>query len=363
MTVVKKGDAFLGKFLAFLLPKATAGAFSSPGRILVIRPGGIGDAALLIPALAMLNVRFPDCRITILAEKRNAAVFILCNAAERVLCYDRPRELRTAMRQDYDLVIDTEQWHRLSAVVARLCSAPRSIGFGTNERARLFSTAIAYSHDDYEMDSFFHLLEPLGLRAPENLPIPFLTVPEAARLRADEFLAPLDGKRFVAIFPGASIPERRWGASRFSEVAHRLAGRGISVVAVGGGEDVADGERIAAAGSGFNLAGKCSLVESAAVIARSAVLLSGDSGILHLGVGLGVPTVSLFGPGIQAKWGPKGPRHIVLNRQLPCSPCTRFGTTPPCRIHSRCLSEISVDEVAVSVWQLLFPTDATRHPS
>ena len=67
--------------------------------------------------------------------------------------------------------------------------------------------------------------------------------------------------------------------------------------------------------------------------------------ILHLAVGLGIPTVSLFGPGIAAKWAPRGERHVVINLNLPCSPCTRFGTTPPCPIHARCIQEISVDLV------------------
>ncbi len=60
------------------------------------------------------------------------------------------------------------------------------------------------------------------------------------------------------------------------------------------------------------------------VIDKSAVLVSGDSGILHVGVGLGRPTVSLFGPGIAKKWAPRGDKHIVINKNLPCSPCTNL---------------------------------------
>ena len=104
---------------------------------------------------------------------------------------------------------------------------------------------------------------------------------------------------------------------------------------------------------GLNLAGSTTLTETAAVIARSALLLSGDSGVLHIAVGLGVPTVSLFGPGIEAKWGPKGEGDIVLNQRLPCSPCTRFGTTPSCPIGARCLSEITPEQVAGAIGRLL----------
>ena len=128
---------------------------------------------------------------------------------------------------------------------------------------------------------------------------------------------------------------------------------GVSVVVVGGTEDSAEGEMIVAGVSGLNLAGKTTLVETAAVIAGSAVLISGDSGVLHIAVGLGVPTVSLFGPGIAKKWAPEGDRHVVLNRHLACSPCTRFGYTPKCPIQAQCMTGISVDEVVAAAGKLL----------
>ena len=71
------------------------------------------------------------------------------------------------------------------------------------------------------------------------------------------------------------------------------------------------------------------------------------------GFGLGVPTVSLFGPGIAKKWAPEGDRHVVLNRHLACSPCTRFGYTPKCPIQAQCMTGISVDDVVAAAGKLL----------
>ena len=328
-------------------------ALANPLRILLIRPGGIGDAVLLVPAILALKERFPGAHISVLAEKRNGSAFALCPAVDRLLLYDTPSGLAAALRGGFDLVIDTEQWHRLSAVVARLACAPFSIGFASNSRSRLFSHAVPYSHDDYEAASFFHLLAPLGIAPPAVLKVPFLAVPGEAFSRAEALLASLGGTPFVALFTGASIAERRWGAERFGEVAARLAAAGVPVVVVGGKGDAADGELVVRGLGGLNLAGRTTLAETAAVIARSALLLSGDSGVLHLAVGLGIPTVSLFGPGIEAKWGPQGVGDIVLNHRLPCSPCTRFGTTPPCPCQARCLSGITVEEVADAVEKLL----------
>ncbi|HEY4744517.1 MAG TPA: glycosyltransferase family 9 protein, partial [Desulfuromonadaceae bacterium] len=166
------------------------------------------------------------------------------------------------------------------------------------------------------------------------------------------------GKPFVTMFPGASIPERRWGADRFRSVVDLLASFGIRVVVVGGREDKDQGEEIVAGGAGINLAGRTSLSETAAVIQRSALLVSGDSGVLHIAVGLGKPTVSLFGPGRARKWAPRGERHVAITKELPCSPCTTFGTTPPCPMDAQCMKEITVDEVFNAVMMLLTATGA-----
>jgi len=307
---------------------------------------------LLIPIIRVIKKQFTQAKITVLAERRNASTFQLCPEVDQILLYDRLSDLIAVLRTDFDVVIDTEQWHRLSAVVARLTRAPLLIGYATNERARLFTHPVAYGHENYERDSFSRLVEPLGIH-PEVPDHAYLTVSSEAAQTADMLLKGLDGKPFVAIFPGASIPERRWGAGKYGEVAARFHRHGIPIVVIGGKEDVSDGEKIVAGKFGLNLTGKTSLVETAAVINKSALLVSADSGILHIGVGLDKPTVSLFGPGIAKKWAPRGDRHIVLNKGLTCSPCTSFGNTPECPINEKCMAEISVEEVVAAVEKLM----------
>ena len=343
---MKAVDALIGSLITNLLPSLSQSVSLLPvNSILIIRPGGIGDAVLLAPALRDLKKKYPTTHITILAERRNVGVLSLIPDVDQLYCYDRPAEFWQAVSKKYDVVIDTEQWHRLSAIVARLVRAAVKIGFATNERRRMFTHALPYYHDEYEVASFKHLIEPLtGLSEQAESTIPFLTVPAAATATAEKLLETLSDKPFITIFPGASIPERRWGAGRFRAVAAELAQKGYGIVVVGGAVDLADAQTIAGE-SDLNLAGKTSLAETAAVLARSALLVSGDSGVLHLAVGLGVPTVSLFGPGRALKWAPQGNQHAVINKNLPCSPCTTFGTTPPCPYNARCMQEITVDEV------------------
>ena len=156
--VLKYVDTAVGKPLVLLVSKRIKHSkFTQRGinTILVVRPGGIGDAVLLIPALSVLRESFPHAAIDILAERRNAGVFGMIPGLGRIYQYDRNFDLVSTIRNNYDLVIDTEQWHRLSAVAAFLVGAPLRAGFATNERQRLFTHKVPYSHDDYEIRSYW----------------------------------------------------------------------------------------------------------------------------------------------------------------------------------------------------------------
>ncbi len=102
-----------------------------------------------------------------------------------------------------------------------------------------------------------------------------------------------------------------------------------------------------------NLTGKLNLFETTIELSKVNLLITGDSGIMHIAYGLGIPTVSLFGPGIEEKWAPKGKNHIIINKRLPCSPCTKFGYTPACPRDAECMKLITVDEVEEAVLKLL----------
>ena len=353
--LMKLIDAAIGRIATSVLPMPLrVNTSSTITSLLIIRPGGIGDSVLLAPSIQSIKNSYPSANITILAEQRNAGIFQLIRGVDKLLCYDRPRDMLQALQSRYDVVIDTEQWHRLSSVVARFVSAPVNLGFDTNERRRMFTHTIPYSQDDYEAVSFAHLLELLGIGAEVvDTGVPFLSIPDAVSVNASKLLGLSHDKLFVTIFPGASITERRWGADRFRLVAEALSVFGIKIVVVGGKEDRKQGGVISGGGLALNLAGMTSLPETAAVIQKSALLLSGDSGVLHIAVGLGMPTLSLFGPGRAKKWAPRGEHHVVINKELPCSPCTTFGNTPPCPNNVRCMSDITVDEVVNAVTMLL----------
>ena len=130
--IVKEIDKFFGRLGVIFLPRPQYSKPNAILHILLIRPGGIGDAVHLVPIIHALKSAYPSATIEILAEKRNASVFSLCPEIDRVFLYDRPAEFLQMFRRRYDVIIDTEQWHRLSAIVARLIRSNVKIGFATN---------------------------------------------------------------------------------------------------------------------------------------------------------------------------------------------------------------------------------------
>jgi len=349
-------DKTIGGILVSLLPiiyfrpKINA---SKINKILFIRPGGIGDAVLLIPSIILLKNQYPEAVIDVLAEKRNSEIYSLCAEVNTVYRYDRPKELLHVIRKSYDVVIDTEQWHRLSAVIARLGRAPMSIGFSTNERGKLFTHPIPYSHDEHEVYSFINLLSPI-VREKVKVPTPFISLPPEVLARMNDYLLPLSGKKLVAIFPGGSVKQKQWPSDMFHDMITLLVQQGYGMVVIGGREDMSEAAKIVGdISSVVNLCGKLSLVETAAVLKKTVLLVSGDSGIMHIASALGTRVLALFGPSNVIKWAPFSEHsHVILNK-LDCSPCSRFGYMPRCRHHVACMNHITVDEVFSNAIRLL----------
>lgn len=330
-------------------------------KILVIRPGGIGDAVLLYPALSELRNHYKDHTIDVLSEKRNSGIFTMCPYINGLMLYDRrPHEtLYRVVRAGYDIVIDTEQWHSMTAALSYLTRAPERVGFATNERAGLYTLKVPYSQDDYEAVSFLNLVSALTAEKYEfDRERPFMPLDRRSSDGIGSAISDFrKGKKaVVGMFAGATVSERRWGADKFADLSRRLQEENIGTVIVGGQADKRDSEIFknrCTFGYLLDYVGGTTLGETAAVISEVDLFISGDTGLMHIAYGVGTPTLSLFGAGIQNKWAPPGDDHFAINRNEPCSPCTRFGYTPKCPYGVRCLTEISVEEVKESAMGLL----------
>jgi ADP-heptose:LPS heptosyltransferase len=189
------------------------------------------------------------------------------------------------------------------------------------------------------------------------------TPPAAAAARAAELWTGWGwtaAEPVVALAPGGGVNPRtrfdlkRWPADRFAEVARRLAGRaGLRVLVLGLADEIEEFRaRLGSVPGVESAAGDLGL--AGALLARTAACVANDSGLMHLAVAAGVPTVAVFGPTNPAVWGPGGPGHRVVRHRVPCQPCYKDdGMVPLCPWDHRCMRDLPTEEVLAAVTELL----------
>ncbi len=363
--LLKVADATVGALLCRVLARCPSPVHAGPPpdlppadcirRVLVIRPGGMGDMLVLLPMLALLRRRFPAATLDVICETRNLAVLALAGNGGGILPYDAHplRLLRLLRSTRYDVVLDSEQFHNFSAIFAVLTRAPIRIGFKINPlRNPLYTHLVGYDPDGNEGAQFLRLLGPLGI-SPEAEPLAGLLAQACGSVPADvdRGLAALSpAGAFVALHPGAGSRHKQWAPDRFGELALRLHREyGLAIVLVGDRRDARQGDRILGvcrqhSVPAMSCQGILSLAETAAVIRRARLFVGTDSGLGHLAVASGRPTVVLFGPSDAAKWGVNDATHATVRARLGCAPCFIFGYHKPCE-HVACMQQISVDAV------------------
>jgi ADP-heptose:LPS heptosyltransferase len=367
---LKHLDATLGYLLCKLVGRARHYAGrpelapdpdpASIRRVLLIRPGGIGDMLMLLPTIRSLQLARPDIHLDIVCERRNYEVLKLAGLESRAILYDSaPLQILNLRATRYDVVLDTEQFHNFSAIMAWLSGAPVRVGFRINPaRLSLYTHLISYDVDGYEMDQFARLLRPLGVPlAFPSLDGVLADVTPSLDAQVPPPVAALRhrGGPLVAISPGSSNRYKQWGPERFHGLMQALLDRGCGIVLVGGRaeqQQSAELMRGMPADRVINTVGAAALGHTAAILQATALFVGGDSGLGHLAVALARPTVILFGPSDPRKWSRPDDRHQVLRHPLPCSPCSIFGYHKLCRTIP-CMRNITVAEVLLAVERAL----------
>lgn len=302
---------------------------TSFANILVIRQSALGDVANIFPVLKLLRQTFPEARLSCLTGNLTAGLVGEDPGVDEVLPFNRTKDLRALLpmlvrlgKAHFDLVVDLQS-SRHSRWLALATRARVRLGHGR----RPFYTEPAV-YDPAEMQAcatFLRILSPLGLG--EARLEPYFPNRAGAVARAKQLLAGLgvDSAPLAVLNPGHSPAwkTKRWPLEHWITLAERFLGQGLLPVVTGGpGEAAVAGELVAATGGrALATAGKTSLMELAGILALARVVVSTDSGPMHLAAMVGTPVVALFGPTSPLASAPFGAGHRVLHRNLDCSRC------------------------------------------
>ena len=331
--------------------------------ILIVRLGALGDIVHALPVAAALRARFPDARIDWVVDERHRELLELVPVVDRRIVLRtksaslgrRVRELRRTLgRESYDIAIDVQGLLK-SAVVARLSGARRILGFTPShlrERAaRVFYTE---THDPgdtaHVIEKNLTLAASLGADV-SRIRFP-LTIPASAALDAlrDRRSAARDAP-FVVLNPGAAWPNKRWPPDRFGAVAQWLRRQcGLSaVVTWGPGDETMAAAVVDGSAGAAELAPTTSIADLIAIVREAVLMVSGDTGPVHLAAAVGTPIVGIYGPTDAARNGPWSVDDVTLSR-FPACGCHHKRR---CRVARWCLEDISVDDVVAAITRRL----------
>ena len=334
--------------------------------VLIVRLGALGDIVHAMPAAAALRAAWPDARIDWLVDRKHRAIVDLVTSLDRTIPLERPTlgewidTVRTLRLRRYDWAVDFQGLLK-SAVLARASGATRVAGFSTRylreKSARPFYTCTGGAgttaedrnpRDRHVVRKNLRLLRALGVDD-ERIDFPLAAVESAAvaSIRATAG----GGGSFALINPGAAWPNKRWPAERFGQVAAFL--RDVrqlpSFVLWGPGEQpLAQAVADASAGAA-RLCPATTLADILALCRTAALMVSGDTGPLHIATAAGTPTVSLFGPTDPCRNGPWAAADLSVSRFESC----RCHYRRRCHERSWCMADIPVTEVTAAATQRL----------
>jgi len=333
-------------------------------RIMVRGPNWLGDAVMCEPALRGLRSLFPDAQIALLVKPGVADLFAGHPALTRVLTYDTngrhaglsgkwalAGQLR---RQDFDMALLFQNAFE-AALLAFLAGVPRRYGYATDARSLLLTDPVAAPDRHtlvHQVRYYWDLLKPLGLTgdptAPELVVFPEEEQAMAGRL-AQGGIAPTDA--VVGINPGSTYGgAKRWLPERFAEVTDRLChtirqsrGQEVSVVIFGAKGEERLGQEIAAnlSSKSLVLSGATTIRELMAAVKRCEVLVTNDTGPMHIASAFQVPVVAIFGPTDWRTTSPFGSAHAIVRQPVDCAPCL----LRECPIDHRCMTRVTVEQV------------------
>jgi len=326
-------------------------------KFLIVRLGSLGDVIHGIPTAAALRSRFPDAQIDWLIDPKYVGLLELVECIDRPIAFD-PRNLRigggdvlptlkSLRAAHYDAVVDLQGLLK-SAVLSRLVGAGRTIGF---PRAHLReSLARIFYTDTPDPGTVLHVINKnLGLLSSLDVSdrtVRFpLCIPRTETVTSVVDTFGQDG--YAVLNPGAAWPNKRWSAKNFGTVAAllRYEHGWRSVVLWGPGEEELAASVVSASKGAADAAPSTTIADLVGIARAAKVMVSGDTGPLHIAGAVGTPIVALFGPTSPERNGPWASRDVSISRVSTCS--CRYERR--CRRAAPCIEEITPEEVAQAV--------------
>lgn len=329
----------------------TVGIKKIPRKILIVKPSSLGDVVHSLAFLHALHGSFPRAHIHWVIAKGLEELLEGNPMVKKLWIIDKDQWkkirrikgtvaevgslFRRLREEQYDITIDLQGLLR-SGLLTRASRAPLRIGFKeAREGSSLFYThKIEGGRDIHAVDRYLKVAAALGCD-PQEVSFPLPLVKESKGVQA----AKQEMGDYAVVVPGARWTTKRWPAERFGRVAALLPMRSVII---GSSSDAGLGAQIesSSGGKARSMAGKTSLRELISLIRDARLVITNDSGPLHIAAACRVPAVAIFGPTNPVRTGPYGERNRIVQAPVSCAPCYKR----KCK-SLRCMNEITVEGV------------------
>ena len=334
--------------------------------ILIIRLSAIGDVVFASPLIKALRRRYPDAKISWLVEPAAAPLLKNNPELDAVILWPKgewkqlwrkrkfltlARELRFFISElkshRFDCAIDLQGLLK-SAVWAHFSGAEQRIGLGSKEGSEKMMTRVVSRQGDNPRigSEYYGLAQELGLDVTNfDMDIVLSTEDEAFPVTA------IEHENYAVICPFTTRPQKHWLEARWPVLAEQIeAEHKLPVVMLGGPADVEAAARIAAANPQIiNMAGKSTLMQTAALIKHASLLVGVDTGLTHMGIAFNVPAVALFGSTCPYTDTTRDNARVLYHK-MDCSPCRR---NPTCDGDFTCMGKIEITEIMQTLQQVM----------
>jgi len=333
-----------------------------PGRILIIRFGAIGDVVLTTALIRQIRVAFPQAGIEYLVKSRHAGLLANNPALTRIWTFESGLFvplLRTLCARRYDGIVDLQSSLR-SRIFAFLIPARRKVRVRIGRLRRLIF--VRFRRDGCRTvrdvpDKYLEAVRSWGVTDDDGgLEIHPGEGAEAVLSGLLESSGVSPGQKLLVLAPGAGRATKRWPPERFAETGAYFRGKGFAVILVGAGDDTGVCHETEARYPHLfvNLCGRLRIEETAALLTRSTLLITNDTGVMHIAAAVECPVVAIFGPTTRHfGFFPFRASHVVVERDMDCRPCSFHGTSRCPENHFGCMRGIDAGRVIRAAETLL----------
>jgi len=366
-------DRYVGSALCLVLAPFRKRKTSFLRNVLFVQLWGLGETVCTLPAIKAFKSKYPKTEVAILATDRNAAVYMGKGYIDELIVL-KPGMLQLLKfslknRNHFDLAIDLEEYLNLSAIVSFFV-ARNSIGYDSQLRSSLYTTAVPYNDHVHVAEAFMNLLRPLKINSKVTSLEP-LAISKDSKLEAKKLLkyCGVSGNDFlvcIGIGTAESSKCRKWPVQNFAQIAdYLIKDFKAKVVFVGskGEIDEIDDTIKLMEHKALNLGGKTSTKGLFALLSRCKLFIGNDSGPMHVAAAQGVPTIGLFGPNLPQRFGPVGPKNKGIYKGEICkySPCINVhkGEVPDCcygsgtQDYQKCMKNIRFEDVKKAIREVM----------